>query len=238
MDECVNERMHTHIHICIHNLQIRAWATQKNQAGGGLETHVLEHSNLGQDAPKTYKLGTICPSNIQRSVDLSVTKLVKTRVVDRFTWMVKIVFEPSTGKRPENITKTHKPAVRKCTFRSKGTVDLWSTLLPERPLKCDPPPNTARYYLLCKIVKALTERPYQNTTTSQCKHTRLTKPCRCNTYLFRQNVRTYPNMLGCDSWFISWTSFSMFGRFDRSKFIFRTITWPVVRCVTCNNKSV
>jgi len=57
-------------------------------------------------------------------------------------------------------------------------------------------------------------------------------------YLSRQNVRTYPNMLGCDSWFISWTSFSMFGRLDRSKFIFRTITWPVVRCVTCNNKSV
>jgi hypothetical protein len=40
---------------------MRAWATQNKLADGGLQTHVLEHSNLGQDAPKTYKLGTIYP---------------------------------------------------------------------------------------------------------------------------------------------------------------------------------
>jgi len=49
------------MHTYIHNLQMRAWATQNNLVGGGLETHVLEHSNLGQDAPKTYVLGTIRP---------------------------------------------------------------------------------------------------------------------------------------------------------------------------------
>ena len=40
---------------------MRAWATQNNLAGGRLETQVLEHSILGQDAPKTYTLGAICP---------------------------------------------------------------------------------------------------------------------------------------------------------------------------------
>lgn len=43
-------------------------------------------------------------------------------------------------------------------------------------------------------------------------------------------------IFGCDSLLSSWTSRNIFGRFDRNWFIFSTITWPVVRCVTCKKK--
>lgn len=44
---------------------------------------------------------------------------------------------------------------------------------------------------------------------------------------------THFKIFGCDNLFSNCTSRSIFGRFDRSWFIFSTITWPVVLCVTC-----
>lgn len=38
-----------------------AWAALYSLAGGGLETHALEHTTLVPDAPRTFKLGTRCP---------------------------------------------------------------------------------------------------------------------------------------------------------------------------------
>jgi hypothetical protein len=52
------------------------------------------------------------------------------------------------------------------------------------------------------------------------------------TEMINKIKKTYPSIFGCDNLLRSWTSRSMLGRFDRRRFIFRTITSPVTRCVT------
>jgi len=118
---------------------------------------------VGDPCPRTFNLGTRCPQNIyithniQRPVDLSVTKLVTTRTADMFTWTWKSFSSQVPANAPKRWLKHANRRFAKCTFRIKGTVDLWSTLVPERPLKYDSQSNTAsqqrRHHLLCKIVK-------------------------------------------------------------------------------------
>lgn len=52
----------------------------------------------------------------------------------------------------------------------------------------------------------------------------------------KQNSLTYLRIFGCDILFISCTSRNMFGLLLNDVFIFNTITWSVVRCVTWKNK--
>jgi hypothetical protein len=118
-------------------------------------------------------------------------------------------------------------------------------------------PSTVGHYVISETVAIRGGNPAMHSKSEYRAHVNLLSEsgtltgrrgriCGCHTskntreshiyiYIWAWMQTTYPSMFGWDSWFMSCTSFSMFGRLERSKFIFRTITWPVVRCVTWNN---